>query len=244
MTMAVRLGCLLCGGAVLSSCSKDLGRGEAAEAIRTHLESVVPAGLKNYESVKVQVKEILIPGEYDRQARFELQALTKPDKRQIVFDGMEVTLRRSDKGWLVVRYGERMKKGIATLWYFQRYSEYQELADIVVMAGSEVLKSSVADVNEIARRKGITIPKGVELNIYRKAGSAQVFVAKGIDGAMCATYSDGIPPVTDFHWLFRKDRLLTCTGRRGIFQVSDLEQVATIITLNGGVLPPHNVSLE
>jgi len=245
MRLVVRIGYLLCVIAVFTSCSKDLGRDEAADAVRKHLESVVPAGLKNYESVKVQVKEILIPGEYDREVRFELQSLTKPDRRQVVFGGLQVTLRRSDKGWLVVRYGERMKKEIATLWYLQRYSEYQELADIVVTAGLEVLKSGVVNVDEIAQKKGITIPKGVEWNVYRKPGFAAVFMAKSADGAMCATYSEGILSATDFHWLFRKDRLLTCIGRRGTFQLSDeLEQVATIIDRNGGVLPPYNVSLE
>jgi hypothetical protein len=244
MTLAPRLGCLLCLVAVFSSCSKDLSQGEAADAIRTHLESVVPAGLKIYESVKVQVKEILIPGEYDREVRFELQSLTKPDKRQVVFEGLQMTLRRSDKGLLVVKYGERTKKEITTLWYAQRYSEYQELADLVVTAGPEVLKTSVADVQEIARRNGITIPKGVEWSLYRKPGFAAVFVVKGSDGAKCATYSEGIPPVADFHWLFRKDRLLTCIGRRGTFQLTDLDQVATIIDRNGGVLPAYNVSLE
>lgn len=247
MTSAIRIGCslwLLWVVALSSSCSKDLGREEAADAIRKHLESTIPAGLKNYESVKVQVKEILIPGEYDREVRFELHSLTKSDKRTVVFDGLEVTLRRSDKGWLVVRYGPRMKKEIATLWYFQRYSEYHDLADLVVTAGSEVLKNGLASVEEIAREKGITIQKGVEWNVYRKPGFAAVFVAKGSDGAMCATYSEGIPPVTDFHWLFRKDRLLTCIGRRGTFQLTDLDQVGTIIDRNGGVLPPYNVSLE
>jgi len=140
----LKRGVVLLLAGLLLSCADDLSRRRAAHLIEGHLRSVAPDVLFSM-TVGIEIREVLRSAEHTREVRFNAVFRTKTassgqsNPRTLFNRHREVSafFQRSDRGWVLARYGEPMKDMVARLWHFQVRSQYMGLLDALSTLGVE-----------------------------------------------------------------------------------------------------------
>ncbi len=192
---ALKRGVVLLLAGLLLSCADDLSRRRAAHLIEGHLRSVAPDVLFSM-TVGIEIREVLRSAEHTREVRFNAVFRTKTassgqsNPRTLFNRHREVSafFQRSDRGWVLARYGEPMKDMVARLWHFQVRSQYMGLLDALSTLGVEAtlweserverLRSgepgawaeylagiSEGALNQRVMRKNLKIPVGVRWGV-------------------------------------------------------------------------------
>lgn len=128
----------------LLACTDDLIPRRTADLIEDHIRSVAPDVLLPY-IMSFEIKETLVAGEHSRGVRLSVAFRVDPkiarSKKTSHFFDHPIELiaffQRSDKGWVLARYGEPMKSMMARLWHFQIRSLYSNLVGTVSKLGIE-----------------------------------------------------------------------------------------------------------
>ncbi len=129
---------------LLMSCADDLSRRSAVHLIEGHLRSVAPDVLYSM-TVGIEIREVLRSAEHTREVRFNAVFRTntasfgQSNPRTLFNRHRELSafFQRSDRGWILARYGEPMKELVARLWHFQIRSQYMSLLDALSTLGVE-----------------------------------------------------------------------------------------------------------
>lgn len=131
----------LIAGAVLA-CSEELSRTQAAELLRGHLEAVGPS-VHHPDSFRVEVVEVLTSSDVLREVRFRAIFLGVDSAGMFAEDASRVltaVLQRSDRGWALARYGEKMADYVALTLAAEWGHAYRGLLESV-----EELRSVASD---------------------------------------------------------------------------------------------------
>jgi len=192
---ALKRGVVLLLAGLPLSCADDLSRRHAAHLIEGHLRSVAPDVLYS-KTVGIEIREVLRSAEHTREVRFNAVFRTKTassgqsNPRTLFNRHRELSafFQRSDRGWILARYGEPMKDVVARLWHFQVRSQYMSLLDALSTLGVEAtlweserverLRSeepgawaeylagiSEGALNQRVMRKNLKIPVGVRWGV-------------------------------------------------------------------------------
>jgi len=140
----------LCAG-----CSRDLSRDQASELISDHLLAVAPTTYADTAPI-VRVEEIIRPNENERTVRFRVASRAVDDTLEAEHGTLFVTtFHRSDDSWALVRYGEALAEGVASLLVEEWRSAYDDLLEVYEQLDAvyDVWRSALTERSSAALRR-------------------------------------------------------------------------------------------